>query len=68
MNNIEAAFILIRAEADRRIEDANHHDYVSTLYEVMMEVSAKCGELMKIKREIERHPIQVGRLKTVIKQ
>ena len=68
MNNIEAAFVLIRAEADKRKKDTNHHDYVSTLYEVMMEASAKCGELMKITREIERHPIQVGRLKAVIKQ
>ena len=57
MNNIEAAFVLIRAEADRRIEDADHHDYVDdyvgTIHEVMMEVSSLCGELMKATREEE---------------
>jgi hypothetical protein len=54
VNNIETAFVLIRAESDRRIKDGNHHDCVGTVYELMMEVSAKCDELMRIQRKKEQ--------------
>ena len=54
MNNIEAAFVLIRAEANKRIKDADHHDYVGTVHEVMLEVNDRCGQLMIATRELEK--------------
>lgn len=52
MDNIEAAYTLIVAEADRRIKKGG--DYCGKLVEVAQEVDAKIIQLMKVSREEER--------------
>lgn len=53
MDNIEAAYVLIVAEADRRIKDGGG-DYCGKLVEVTQEVDTKILHLMKVTREEER--------------
>ena len=53
MNNIEAAFTLIQAEANKRIKDGGG-DYCGKLVDVSQEVDKKVLQLMKEIREEER--------------
>lgn len=53
MDNTEAAFILIQAEASKRIKE-HGGDYCGKLVEVSQEVSDKILQLMKLTREEER--------------
>ena len=53
IDNVEAAFTLIQAEASRRIK-ALGGDYCGKLTEVSQEVDQKLLQLMKLTREEER--------------
>lgn len=64
MNNIEAAFTLIQAEASRRIKD-HGGDYCGKLTEVSQEVDQKILQLMKLTREEERKNVNKKNRKDV---
>lgn len=53
MDNVEAAYTLIRAEAERRLKQTGG-DHCGKLVEVSQEVDAKTIHLMKSIREGER--------------
>jgi len=53
MDNIEAAYTLIVAEADRRAKSSGG-DYCGKLIEVSQEVDAKILQLMELTRKEER--------------
>lgn len=59
MDNVEAAYTLIMAEAERRIK-AIGGDYCGKLVEVTQEVDAKLLQLMKLTREGERKAKQTA--------
>lgn len=54
MNRMEAATILIEAEAKERLKNGKGKNLVSILYQVTLEVSLSIGEIMKNIRKDER--------------